>query len=282
MHGYSGSVLEDNVNLGHEELSVPYFINCCGYLKQDGLDVSLNRTRMDFYLIYLINGAGHYITTNGTVTAKAGSVVLYRPGEHQHYYYEAADKAELYWIHFTGSQAANLMDELGFTGSHFFQPGMSAEYVELFESIIHELQMKKRHYHQLSISYLLQLLTRLSRGAAMGNGEKNAENSPLEGVIKVMNEQFHHEHAMEHYARMSNLSVFQFIRNFKKRTRYSPAKYIEKLRIAKAKELLCDSNLSIAEISSIVGYKDPFYFSKVFKKTSGEAPSEFRGKAQWF
>ncbi|MDQ6422804.1 helix-turn-helix domain-containing protein [Paenibacillus sp. LHD-117] len=280
MHGYSGSVLEDNVYLGHEELSAPYFINCCGYLKHDGLDVSLERTRMDFYLIYLINGAGHYITSSGTVTAKAGSIVLYRPGEHQHYFYEAADKAELYWIHFTGGQAESFMKELGFNDSHFFQAGMRAEYIELFENIIHELQMKKPHYHQLSISYFLQLLTRLSRGAdASGNGEKKSENSDLEAVIKVMNEQFHHEHAMDHYAKMSNLSVFQFIRNFKKRTRYSPAKYIEKLRIAKAKELLRDSNLSIAEISAVVGYRDPFYFSKVFKKTSGATPSDFRGRA---
>jgi AraC family transcriptional regulator, arabinose operon regulatory protein len=279
MYGYSGSVLEDNVYLGHRELSIPYFINCCGYLKLDDFDVSVNRTRMDFYLIYLINGEGHYITGNTTITAQAGSIIIYRPDEHQKYFYNAIENAELYWIHFTGGQAESLMDELDFTGSNFFQVRIHAEFIELFENIIHELQIKKPHFHQLCISYLLQLLSSFSRDAsALRNGEKIPENSILENVIKVMNEEFHQEHEMEYYAKKSELSLFQFIRNIKKLTRYSPAKYIEKLRIAKAKELLRDSSLSITKISAIVGYKDPFYFSKVFKKASGITPSEFRNR----
>ena len=277
MYSYSGSVLEDDVYLGHRELSMPYCINCCGYIRIDDFDVSLNRTRMDFYLIYLINGAGHYITGNDTITAKAGSIIIYRPEEHQHYYYEAFEKTELYWIHFTGSQAESLMNELDFSGNNFYQIGIHAEYIELFENIIHELQIKKPHFHQLCISYLLQLLSSFSRDAGfLQNSEKAPENNYLENVIKVMNEEFQQEHAMDYYAKKSNLSLFQFIRNFKKLTRYSPAKYVEKLRIAKARELLRDSSLSITEISAIVGYKDPFYFSKVFKKASSITPSEFR------
>jgi len=277
MYSYSGSVLEDDVHLGHRHLSIPFWINCCGYIKIDDFDVSLNRTRMDFYLIYLINGAGHYITGDDVVTAKAGSIIIYRPDEHQHYYYEAFEKTEFYWIHFTGSQAEGLMNELDFTGSNFYQVGIHAQYLELFENIIHELQIKKPHYHQLCISYLLQLLSSFSRDAGfLRNSGKASGNNYLENVIKVMNEEFQQEHAIEYYAKKSNLSLFQFIRNFKNLTRYTPAKYIEKLRIGKARELLHDSSLSITEVSAIIGYKDPFYFSKVFKKASGITPSEFR------
>lgn len=277
MYSYSGSVLADDVYLGHSDLTRPYIINCCGYIKLDDIDVSLNRTRKDFYLIYLINGAGHYISGNDTITAKAGSIILYKPNQHQDYYYKAVEKAELYWIHFTGSQAESLVDELDLAGSNFHQVGIHAEYIELFENIIHELQIQKPHFNQLCTSYLIQLMSSFSRDAGFlkNRAETYVENY-MENIIKAMNEEFQQEHAIEHYAEMCNLSLFQFIRNFKKSTRYSPGKYIEKLRIAKAKELLCDSSLSITEISGIVGYKDPFYFSKVFKKASGIAPSEFR------
>lgn len=280
MYGYSGSVLEDDVYLGHRDLATPYFINCCGYIKIDDIDVSLRRTRMDYYLIYLINGVGHYIIDNVLIPANAGSIIIYRPNQYQDYYYKASDKVELYWIHFTGNQAESLLNDLNFTNSNIYQVRIHTEYIELFENIIHELQIKKPHFHQLCISYLLQILSSFSRDESiLLNKEKIFKNNYIENVIKAMNEEFQQEYTIEYYAKMSNLSVFQFIRNFKKITRFSPAKYIEKIRIAKAKELLYDSDLSITEISGIVGYRDPFYFSKVFKKSSSITPSEFRSSS---
>ena len=124
---------------------------------------------------------------------------------------------------------------------------------------------------------MLQLLSSFSReNSVLHNRERILGNHNIENIIRAMNENYHREYSVENYAKMCNLSISQFIRNFKKQTMYSPAKYIEKIRIAKAKELLCSSNLSIAEISSIVGYKDPYYFSKVFKKVASITPSEFR------
>lgn len=280
MHSYGGTVLEDDVYLGHRDEKVPYFINSSGYIKIGDYDVSLKRTRVDFYLIYLINGAGHYILGGDTMTAKAGSIVLYRPGQHQDYYYKGFEKTELYWIHFTGSQFENLLNELELTDGNIFQVGIHREYITLFESIIHELQIKNPPFHQLCTSYLLQLLASYSRAAKrLQGGEKTSGNSNMEKVIKAMNEEFQQEHAVAYYAEMANLSLFQFIRSFKKLTGFTPARYIEKIRIAKARELLRDSSLSIAEISAIAGYRDPFYFSKVFKKASGITPSEYRNSS---
>jgi AraC-like DNA-binding protein len=44
----------------------------------------------------------------------------------------------------------------------------------------------------------------------------------------------------------------------------------------KSKELLIDTDLTINEISDVVGYNDPFYFSKVFKRNTGLTPTAFR------
>ena len=48
------------------------------------------------------------------------------------------------------------------------------------------------------------------------------------------------------------------------------------LKVLKAKELLADETLSIDAIAEMVGYKDYFYFTKVFKKTEGISPSKYR------
>lgn len=52
--------------------------------------------------------------------------------------------------------------------------------------------------------------------------------------------------------------------------------YIHAQKIERAKELLKIRSLNVAEIAYLVGYKDPFYFTKIFKKVVGDNPSQFR------
>lgn len=73
-----------------------------------------------------------------------------------------------------------------------------------------------------------------------------------------------------------NLSSYYFSRTFKEIIGYNFSDYVNIIRIGKAKELLADSSISIKEICYSVGYSDPNYFSKVFKKYEGQSPTEFR------
>lgn len=54
--------------------------------------------------------------------------------------------------------------------------------------------------------------------------------------------------------------------------------YVEDLRIKKSLELLRDTNISINNISSSVGYASPTYFNRVFKKSINLTPNEYRSK----
>ncbi|GAA0405541.1 response regulator [Paenibacillus motobuensis] len=56
--------------------------------------------------------------------------------------------------------------------------------------------------------------------------------------------------------------------------------YLTQLRMDKAKSLLSHSEISIIEISQLVGYEDDNYFGKVFRKHVGESPSQYRKKQQ--
>lgn len=277
MEGYSGTTYEDDVYNGRANCLVPYYINCCGYLKASGIDVALKRTRKDYYLVYLINGIGHYKLGGNTLSVDAGNIILYRPWEDQDYYYTAAEKAEIYWIHFTGSEVKNSLSDLSFSTGNIYKAGIDSDCINIFENIIHELQIKKPQYHLLCIGHLLQLLSFFSRRVIfLQKGEGIFKNYYMEKVIKSMHAEFHQKHTIDYYSKMCNLSLYQFIRNFKIATGMPPAKYIEKLRIAKAKELMTNTNLTLSEISGIVGYNDPFYFSKVFKRITDTTPTAFR------
>ena len=52
--------------------------------------------------------------------------------------------------------------------------------------------------------------------------------------------------------------------------------YLTGLRINKSKELLCDDKLSVQDVAELVGYRDLKYFSRLFKKTTGVSPSDYK------
>lgn len=66
---------------------------------------------------------------------------------------------------------------------------------------------------------------------------------------------------------------------FKEYSGYTPAQYLQKIRLDRAKQLLqSEQNYLAKDVAEIVGYPNPLYFSKVFKKNVGIYPSEYRRK----
>ncbi|MFK7906648.1 MAG: helix-turn-helix domain-containing protein [Chitinophagales bacterium] len=77
-------------------------------------------------------------------------------------------------------------------------------------------------------------------------------------------------------AKLCNLSLSSFKREFKKEFNDSPNNYITGKRLEKAKELLIITDLPISEIAYEVGFQDPLYFTRLFKKNMDITPSNYR------
>lgn len=75
-----------------------------------------------------------------------------------------------------------------------------------------------------------------------------------------------------------NLSPTYFSALFKKQAGQSFVDYLTQVRLDKAKELLCCTSMQVCEIAYRVGFKDYRYFSQLFKKHTGLAPREFKGR----
>jgi len=72
------------------------------------------------------------------------------------------------------------------------------------------------------------------------------------------------------------MSISWFIQNFRQYANTTPAQYIQSLRVTNAKMLLETTDYNITEISNLVGYENPLYFSRFFRKQCGMSPSQFR------
>ncbi|MFN7249965.1 MAG: helix-turn-helix domain-containing protein [Anaerobacillus sp.] len=95
----------------------------------------------------------------------------------------------------------------------------------------------------------------------------------IKKVIEYMEEHFTKLDNIGELPFMVNLTPSSFCRAFKKETGQTPGNYLTELKINRAKELLKVSNHSLKEISQSIGYQDPLYFSRVFKKSVGVSPS---------
>jgi transcriptional regulator GlxA family with amidase domain len=69
-------------------------------------------------------------------------------------------------------------------------------------------------------------------------------------------------------------------RLFKQELGLSPWDYLNRFRVGQAKELFRQTHGSVKSISGQVGFKDPKYFSRVFRKLTGLSPSEFREQSK--
>lgn len=100
----------------------------------------------------------------------------------------------------------------------------------------------------------------------------------FKAVEQFITDNIHEEIDLEKTAAKFNLSSYYFSRTFKGIVGYNFSDYINIVRIDKAKAFLENDDMSIKEIGELVGYNDPNYFSKVFKKYVGLSPSEYKMK----
>ena len=84
--------------------------------------------------------------------------------------------------------------------------------------------------------------------------------------------------SVENMAEKAGLGLRTFIRRFKKATSESPLVYLQTLRIQTARHLLETTRQSVDEITWAVGYEDTSSFRRLFKRTTGLTPREYRDR----
>ena len=85
--------------------------------------------------IYITAGCGHFHFDNvdNETIVPAGNIVLYRPKELQKYEYYGEDKTEVYWIHFTGSNAKNILRQYGFPDKERVFQAVSYTHLDVYK-----------------------------------------------------------------------------------------------------------------------------------------------------
>lgn len=281
---YTNNAYLNNSLIDIKDKSKPLIVTSCGTYKlytKPKLPTWRPRGRLDFQLLYIASGKAHFHfgkEEQEETIIHAGHMVIYRPKEPQKYEYYATEQTEVYWVHFTGNNVTNLLRSYGICDDKkVFYCGSGSEYKNLFCCMIDELQMCRDSYPEMLEMYLRQIFIRLQRHFHSSAMLKNSHTvEEINKATAYFNEHYNETINIEEYAKQLHVSTSWFIRNFKQYTGYTPMQYILSKRIYNAEALLQNTRYNMTEIAQIVGYDNPLYFSRVFKKAKGISPLEYR------
>lgn len=154
------------------------------------------------------------------------------------------------------------------------------DHVEIQQEEI--VRLKKKILSNCEHCYTISGLKKCLKSCLGGVMEESREAAEAESVKpirqarKYMEEHYSEKIVLEDLAEIVGLNPVYFSVLFKKETGINVSAYLLNVRMEKAKELLCNTNETIAAIGDRVGYKDSRYFSQTFTKQVGIKPVLYR------
>lgn len=213
----------------------------------------------EYYLIhYVKSGKGVFKTEKGEFEVNAGEAFLIKPGEVTTYTADSSEPWKYIWIGFNG-RLANIFDR-------FEIPVIKIESRIFYEMCeVFNLETTKCEF---LISKLFLLISQICES-------NSSHNDYINQAKAYINVNFVKPIKVSDIAGFLKLNRSYLCRIFKKKTGISLNQYIIKVRMEKAADYL-SRNLTVGEISAMVGYTDPYTFSRRFKSYYGSSPRKYK------
>ncbi|WP_341347357.1 AraC family transcriptional regulator [Paenibacillus sp. FSL H3-0469] len=226
-----------------------------------------------YALHYIVSGRGYLKTGQVVHPVEAGESFMIFPQTEVYYYPDPQDPWAYCWIEFSGAEALRLLAMIHISPE---QPVVSAapqDFRAMFDQVKgYELEPYARERSDAALHLLLSYyMEYYPSGQAslkkdyVGSAKAYIESNYWKSSLSVLD--------VVEYVTIERSYLFRL---FKKETGTSISGYLTAVRIRRACDLLAESRLSVKSLSYSVGYHDPLYFSKIFKKVTSYTPSQYR------
>ncbi|MDF2963232.1 MAG: AraC family transcriptional regulator [Paenibacillus sp.] len=235
---------------------------------------------LDYYLVhYVVSGRGTFRCMGHDYhLEKGGSFVIF-PGELVSYISDETEPWSYRWVGFKGTRADEYLHTLGLSQHQpvnltFHNRKINALFYQL-EQTLHKRQFQCDMQAQ---GYLRLILAEYAQQRLQANvpvEESTGIQQQVEQAIRWLTLQYHQPISIEQMAQSLGYHRTHLSKMFKQHTGMSPMNFLLKIRMERAKLLLLET-LTIEQVASSVGFADPLYFSKQFRKWFGRSPSDYR------
>jgi AraC-like DNA-binding protein len=230
-------------------------------------------------LILCAAGSGWYEFNRQMRPLQAGEA-LFLPRSQAHIYGASeSDPWSIHWVHFVGSSADYLVNQL-LNGIHTLKVDAEAMrhldqlFRQCYDLFLGGFVLHRLIYVSQILHHILGCLVFHNR--AFSPTQRTSRFHNLDATLAYLQDNLDQPLTLREMADHAELSVSHFSHLFREQTGYSPMDYFIHLKIQHACTLLTLTRKTIREISFAIGYDDPYYFSRIFKKVMGLSPRAYR------
>ncbi len=158
-------------------------------------------------------------------------------------------------------------------------------FLRFFDKILAESTHREPYYYSIINGYLLEMLVRIVRECLGICTQAPEEEAPhvdtfkgvdVAALMQYIDFNYSRIICLEDLSRLAGVNKTTLISIFKELYGTTPIRYINRIRLLKARELLVNTDASVSEIAELVGFQSIHYFSRFFKAKENCTPMEFR------
>lgn len=231
-----------------------------------------------YILLYCVEGNGYVELQQGRYELTPNTFLIIPKNTPHHYGSSQNLPWSIYWAHFVGHQADVLYeryaeDEKPSARSIPYDKKRIDQFNQVLSILENSQERRQIEIANISLFQFMASLIYYKETNLSFHGMDAVSNS-----IAFMKQNIHDFFSIEAFARQQNLSVSHYSKLFKLKTGHSPVQYFNQLKVQKSCEYLYFSDRSIKEICAELGFTDPYYFSRLFKKCMGFSPSRYKAQ----
>ena len=228
--------------------------------------------------IYCAKGSGWCEVNGKRHNVGAGELLVLPPNTPHAYGAHEKHPWSIHWFHLQGNLIGSFLKELEITADRpSVHIGDSARILALFEEA---LEVLERGYAPVQLVYAAQtlghLLAAMIRQYREGHHENAGTHQKIAQTIIHMKQHLDQPLQLDALAAVANLARSQYSALFKRQTGYAPIDYFIRLKMHRACQLLDTTKASVKVISVLLGYEDPLYFSRAFRRLNEVSPRVYR------
>jgi len=255
-------------------------IDSMGQLIFDPIYAQKNHTTPCCEMFHIIKGRVRLIIGNSRVEAVAGDTLLI-PTERLHRdEFDPDQGLEVFMVFFSWRAERDYFSYVNNTRLKRLPSVMKVEVGRMFNHLRMDRLMDDDDAHRLVVrSRVLTLLLFLLQECIHNRGRHQRQLSGLQRRQSLMirakaflEVHFHEPLTLNDIARVLKVSPFYLSHVFSKESDFSLFSYLTALRMNRARELLAQGALNVAEVANAIGYDNSHYFARIFRQHFGHTP----------
>ena len=242
---------------------------------------SVPHTHNHLELFYIVGGKGQFLIQDQLYPVNVNNLVIINPNVPHTEVSLNAQPLEYIVLGIEGLELT--LPDSGEARYCIYSFPDQNEVLACMQKILQEMQDRRPQYETLCMAYMDIIMVQLMRGASLSVTETQARfpsNRQCAAVRQYIDQHYKENLTLDLLAEKVSINKYYMAHAFKREYGVSPINYLIACRIREGKRLLAETDLSLSQIATVLGFSSSSYFSQSFRNAEGVSPTEFRKSHQ--